>query len=132
VGIEIAALLALAVDQQIVAVEDRVIAGAQDPTGRDSNQGRPAGGNDVETLVGATTIAGSAEFADRAPRPVWPIDREDVGVERRCAVAVGDSGRRRRDKNSKEDEAEKERTLQWCSMTRSTMLYSFASSALMK
>ena len=32
----------------------------------------------------------------------------------------------------KQGEAEKERALQWCSMTRSTMLYSFASSAVMK
>ena len=132
VGVEIAALLALAVDQQVVAVEDRVVAHPQHATGRDGNQGRPASRNDVEAFVGAAAVARSAEFADGAAGPVRPVDREEMGVERRCAVAIEGSGRRRRDERNEEDEAEKERALQWCSMTRSTMLYSFASSALMK
>jgi hypothetical protein len=33
VGIEVAAALALAVDQQVIAVQDRVVAGAQCPAG---------------------------------------------------------------------------------------------------
>ncbi len=131
-GVEVAALLALAVEQQVVAVEDWVVAGPQHQAGRNGNQGRAASGDDVEAFVSTAAIARSAEFADRAPRPVRPVDREDVGVERRCAIAAGNSGSSRRDERDKEDEAEEERALQWCSMTRSTMLYSFASSALMK
>jgi hypothetical protein len=132
VGVEVAALLALAVDQQEVAVEDGVIARAQHAAGRDSDQGRTARGDDVEAFVGAASTARRAEFADGTPRPVRPRDREDVGVERRCAVALGDSGRRRRDERDEDNQDEKERALQWCSITRSTMLYSFASSAVMK
>ena len=39
---------------------------------------------------------------------------------------------RRQDRESENEGREEKRALQWCSMTRSTMLYSFASSALMK
>jgi hypothetical protein len=132
VGVEVAALLAQAVDQQVVAVEDRVIADPQHPAGRRGDQGRTTGGDDVESFVDATTAARRAEFADGAARPVRAVNREDVGVERRRAVESGDRGRGRRDKRGEKNEGEKERTLQWCSMTRSTMLYSFASSALIK
>ncbi len=132
VGVEIAALLALAVDQQVVAVEDRVVTHPQHAAGRDGNQWRMAGGDDVEAFVAAAAAARRTELADRAAGPVRPVDREDVGIERRCAVAARNGGRRRRDEGNEEDETEKERALQWCSMTRSTMLYSFASSALMK
>ncbi len=132
VGVEIASLLTLAMDQQVVAVEDRVIARAQDAAGRDRDQGRPAGGDDVEAFVGAAAVAGSSEFTDRATSPVRPIDREDMSEEFSPAGSRRRRSGRRRDKRGKEDEAEEERALQWCSMTRSTMLYSFASSALMK
>lgn len=132
VSVEVAALLALAVDQQVVAVEDRVIAHVQHKAGRDGNQGRAAGGDDVEAFVRPATAARGAEFADGAARPVRPVYGEDMRVELGPAGSSGGLGYRRRDKRSKEDEAEKERALQWCSMTRSTMLYSFASSALMK
>jgi len=57
VGIEVAALLTLAVDQQVVAVEDRVEARAQHAAGRDGDKGRAAGGDDVEAFVSATAAA---------------------------------------------------------------------------
>jgi hypothetical protein len=132
VGVEVAALLALAVDQQVVAVESRVVAPAQHAAGRSGDQGRAAGGDDVEAFVAAATVAGGAELADRAAGPVRAVDREDVGVERRRAVMRRDRSRGRRDERGEKYDGEKQRTLQWCSMTRSTMLYSFASSALMK
>jgi hypothetical protein len=132
VGVEVAAVLALAVDQQVVAVEDRVIADPQNAAGRRGDKGRAAGGDDVEAFVGAAAVAGGAELADRAAGPVRAIDREDVVVERSRAVAGRCCGCSRRDERSEQYQGEKERALQWCSMTRSTMLYSFASSALMK
>jgi hypothetical protein len=88
VSVEVAAVLAFAVDQQVVPVEDRVT--------------------------------------------VRRLDREDVAVVGNAAVAAGDLGRSGRGERRQKQEAEEERALQWCSMTRSTMLYSFASSALMK
>jgi hypothetical protein len=78
---------------------------------------------------------GAPKFADRAARPVRPEHREDVGVEGRGAVAAayGSACCERGGCESRErEETEDERALQWCSMTRSTRLYSFASSALMK
>jgi hypothetical protein len=128
VSVEVTAPLALAVDQQVVAVEDRVIADAQHATGGHGHEGRATGGDDVEALMGAATATRSAEFADGATRSVRPVDRKDVGVELGRAIASED---RRRECGEK-DEGGKKRTLQWCSMTRSTMLYSFASSAVMK
>jgi hypothetical protein len=57
-----------------------------------------------------------------------PGDREDMAEEIRAAA-----GRRRRARYRESQEDDKEgRALQWCSMTRSTRLYSVASSALMK
>ena len=81
VGVEIAAVLALAVDQQVVAVEDGVVAGPQHPAGRDGYQRRAAGSDDVEAFVDAPAAARRPELADSPPRPVRPLDREDVGVE---------------------------------------------------
>jgi hypothetical protein len=60
------------------------------------------------------------------------LDREDVSVEGKAAVASGDLGGRGRGEGREDEQGEEKRALQWCSMTRSTMLYSFASSALMK
>ncbi len=131
VGVEVGAVLALTVDQQVVAVEDRVIAAAQHPPGRDGDQRRAAGGDDVEAFVTAAAAARGTEFADRPARPVRPLDREDVGVELGSSVA-DDLSRYGRSEDCEQDEAEEEEALQWCSMTRSTMLYSFASSAVMK
>jgi hypothetical protein len=132
VGVEVAAGLPLAVDQDVVAVEDGVIAPTQDAAVGDGDQLGAAGGDNVEALVGAAARAGRAELADGAADAVRPLDREDVAVEGEAAVASGDPGRGRCRERGEQDESEKGRALQWCSMTRSTMLYSTASSALMK
>jgi hypothetical protein len=44
----------------------------------------------------------------------------------------GSGGCGRGNKEQKKNYSEEARPRQWCAMTRSTMLYSFASSALMK
>lgn len=86
VGVEVAAPLGLAVDQQVVAVEDRVIAGAQHAPGRRRDERRPTGGDDVKALMSAPAAARDAELADVAAGPVGPSDREDVGEEFRPAA----------------------------------------------
>jgi hypothetical protein len=132
VGVEVAAALAFAVDQEVVAVEDRVIAGADDTAVADRHQPRPAGGGDVEALVDATAVAAGAELADGAAAAVRALDGIDVAVVGNAAGGAGDPGRGG-DRRGREDyEGEKDGARQWCSMTRSTMLYSTASSALMK
>jgi hypothetical protein len=93
VGVEVAAVLAFAVDQQVVAVEDRVVAAAQDAAVAYGNQRGVAGGDDVEALVAAAAAARGAEFADVAARAVGTLDREDVVVVGDGAVAGGDAGR---------------------------------------
>jgi hypothetical protein len=132
VGVEVAALLAFAVNQQVVAVEDWVVAGPQNTAVGDRDQLGPAGGDDVEALVDAAAAARGAELADRAADPVRALDREDVAVIGDAADRAGDACRGRVGQGDENDEGEKGRALQWCSMTRSTMLYSTASSALMK
>ena len=99
VGVEVGALLALAVDQQVVAVEDRVIAGSQDPAVSHRYQRRAAGGEDVKALVGAPAAAGGAEFADRAAGSVRALDREDVAEIGDGAVIGDDPGRGRGGQN---------------------------------
>jgi hypothetical protein len=91
-----------------------------------------AGGDDVEALVGATAVTAGAEFAHGAADPVRALDREDVAVIGGAADGTGDASRGRGGRGEEKGEGEKGRALQWCSMTRSTMLYSTASSALMK
>jgi len=86
VGVEVGAVLACAVDQQVVAVEDRVIAAAQDLAGADRDQRGAAGGEDVEALVGAPAAARGAEFADRAAAAVRALNREDVAEIGEAAV----------------------------------------------
>lgn len=132
VGVEVAALLALAVDFQIVAVEDRVVAGAKHLAGGGGDQFGPAGGEDIEAFVDAAAVARGGELADRTAFAVRALDREDVGVEGLGPIGAGDTSGGGRRERREQDESEKGRALQWCSMTRSTMLYSFASSALMK
>jgi hypothetical protein len=132
VGVEIATPLAFAVNQQVVAVEDRVVAGPENAAVADGDQLGLAGGDDVEALVGAAAVTAGAEFADRAADPVWALDREDVTVIGNAADGTGDASRGRNGQGEEKGESEKDRALQWCSMTRSTMLYSTASSALMK
>jgi hypothetical protein len=134
VGVEEAAALALAVDQQVVAVEDRVVAAPQQAPGRNRYQRRAAGGDDVEAFVGATAASRGAELPDRPARPVRPANREDMRVELGAAVPIPACRRIDRVSESGGDEESGDRRAppQWCSMTRSTRLYSFASSALMK
>src|SRR5436305_1726912 len=87
VGVEVGAVLAFTVDQQVVAVEDWVITAAQDLAVADGDQRRVAGGDDVEALVGAAAIAGGAEFANWAAGAVGTLDREDVAVRGDTAVS---------------------------------------------
>ncbi len=93
VGVEVAAVLGFAVDQQVVAVEDWVVAAAQNAAIADRYQRRVAGGDDVEALVSAAAAARGAEFADVAARAVRALDREDVVVVGDGAIAGGDAGR---------------------------------------
>jgi hypothetical protein len=95
VGVEVAAVLVFAVDQQIVAVEDWVVAGAQDAAAADGYQRRVASGDDVEALVGSAATARGTEFADVAARAVCALDREDVVVVGDGAIAGDDAGRGR-------------------------------------
>ena len=94
-GVEVGAILGFAVDQQVVAVEDWVVAGAQDAAVAYRYQRRVAGGDDVEALVAAAAAAWGAEFADVAARAVGALDREDVVVVGDSAVAGGDASRGR-------------------------------------
>jgi hypothetical protein len=105
VGVEVATVLAFAVDQQVVAVEDRVIAAAQDAAVANGYQRRVAGCDDVEALVGATAAARGAEFADRAAAAVRTLDREDVIVIRDGAVTGGEVGRCGSGKRREEEES---------------------------
>jgi hypothetical protein len=84
------------VDQQVVAVEDRVIAAAQGSAIADRDQGSAASGEDVKALVGAAAAAGGAEFADWAAGVVGALDRKDVAEIGDGAVIGGDPGRGRR------------------------------------
>ena len=140
---EVAAVLALTVDFQVVAVEDRVVAGPPNLAGDGRDDLDPAAGEDVEAFVDAAARARRAEFAYRAPFAVRALNREDVGEEGNAAVAaaervvrIGCDGRGvgREEEKGDEGRALQRRALraQWCSITRSTMWYSFASSALMK
>jgi hypothetical protein len=103
VGVEVGAVLAFAVDQQVIAVEDRVIAGPQHLAVADRYQRCVAGGDDVEAFVGAAAVAGGPEFADRAAGAVWALDREDVAVEGGGAIAI-ENLRRRRSGGKREEE----------------------------
>ena len=86
VRIEVGAILAFAVDQEVVAVENRVIAGSQDLAVANGDQWRAAGRNDVESLVGPAAAAGGAEFTDRASGAVRALDGEDVAVVGKTTV----------------------------------------------
>lgn len=93
VSVEVAALLAFAVDQQVVAVEDRVIARLQHRAVADRDQRGPASGDDVEALVSAAAAARGAEFADRTAAAMRALDGEDVGVVLDGTIATGDASR---------------------------------------
>jgi hypothetical protein len=92
VGVEVRAVLAFTVDQQVVAIEDRVIAGAQHLAVAHGHQRRVTGGDDVEALVGAAATAGGAEFTDRATGSVRTIDGKDVAVIGDATVSGSDAG----------------------------------------
>lgn len=85
-GVEVATPLSFAVDQQVIAVEDRVIAGTHHAAAANGDEGCAAVRNYVETLVGAATAAGGAELTYVAARPVRSLGREDVVVEGEAAV----------------------------------------------
>jgi len=104
VGVEVGTVLSFAVDEEVVAVEDWVVAGAQHFAVANRDQWSSAGGDDVEAFVDAAAVAGSAEFADWAAGAVRALDREDVAVVGSGAVAVGDSGRGRDCENCKKEE----------------------------
>jgi hypothetical protein len=95
VTVEVAALLPFAVDQEVVAVENWVIAPAQDSTAANGDQRGIAGGDDVEALMRAAAAAGSAELADVAAGPVRALDREDVVEVGEAAVGRGDASESR-------------------------------------
>lgn len=92
VGVEIGAVLGFAVDEEVVAVEDRVVAAAKNLAVADGDEGGVAGGDDVEALMGAATAAGGAELADVAAGAVRAVDRKDVVVVGEAAVGVDDPG----------------------------------------
>lgn len=129
VRVEVGAALPPASDQHEVAVEDRVVTAPRHHPVRRRHERRPAAGNYVEPLVRASAAARSPELADRPTLPVRRVDRECMRPELRPTAA-----RLRRGGKQKEGNREEEggAGAQWCSMTRSTRLYSFASSALMK
>ena len=123
------------VDQQVVAVEDRVVADFTDLAGDGGDQFGPAGGEDVEAFVDPSAVARRAEFTDRTAFAMRPPDREDVPEPFDPTVLRPERDRRGGSGGNgeqQEDYEEKPEPRQWCAMTRSTMLYSFASSALMK
>jgi hypothetical protein len=106
-------VLALAVDQQVVAVEDRVVAGFADPAGGDGDDLGPAGGEDVEAFVDAAAVARRPEFADRPAFAVRSPDREDVveefdravgGAQRVARGGAGDGRRGGEDEYGEEGE----------------------------
>ena len=120
VGVEVAAVLALAVDFEVVAVEDRVIARLPDLAGSRGDDLGAAAGEDVEAFVDAAAAAGRAELADRAAFPVRGLDREDMSEEGDAAVAAaervvrsgeGGLGQRREEEEREEGVALQRRAL---------------------
>src|SRR4029077_16916219 len=61
-----------AVDQQVVAVEDRVVADFPPLAGHRADQFGPTGGEDVEAFVDPPAIARCAKFTDRPAFSVRP------------------------------------------------------------
>jgi hypothetical protein len=132
VSVEVAAALGFAADQQVVAVEDGVVAALEHAAVADRDQAGATGSGDVEAFVDAAATAGGVEFADCAADAVRSLDREDVAEIGSAALRAGDAGGDGGGECREQQDNEKSGAPQWCSMTRSTMLYSFASSALMK
>lgn len=101
VGIEVAAVLAFAVDQQVVAVQGRVVAPAKDPSAAHRDQRRPTGSRDVEPFVPPSSIPRRPEFSNGPPRPMRPVHGEDVRVVLDAAV------RTREGRGGEDEEGEK-------------------------
>ena len=80
VGVEIAAALAFAVDQDVVAVEDRVVAGLPDAPIADGYQPGAAASGDVKPFMDPPPIARRMKFPDRPSKPMSPLNRKDVPV----------------------------------------------------
>jgi len=80
VGIEVAAPLAFAVEQQVPAVENGVEAAPQHLAVAHRYQPRSASGGHVEAFVNAAAAARRVELADRASHPVRPPHGENVAV----------------------------------------------------
>jgi len=76
------------VDQQVVAVEDRVEAPSQDPAVANRDQLRAAGSGDVESFVDSPAVARRVVFADSPARTMSVRDREDVAEVGDAAVAA--------------------------------------------
>jgi hypothetical protein len=104
VGIEVGAVLAFAVDQQVVAIEDRVIAGAQNHPASHRHKWCAAGGDDVEAFVGAAAAARRPEFANVAASSVRALDGKDVVVISEPAVKGDDAGAGWCDESREEEE----------------------------
>lgn len=86
VGVEVAAPLPFPMDQQVVAVKDRVIACLEHLSVADRDEGCATSRDDVEALMGAAAAAGSTELAYIAADPVGALDGEDVVVVGEAAV----------------------------------------------
>jgi len=102
VGVEVAAALARRADQQVVAVEDGVVAAAADPAAGRGDQRRAAGGDNIEALMGAPAAARRAELADVAARPVRTGDGK--GVSAKGSPAIAGMGGRRGDEGCEQEE----------------------------
>ncbi len=105
VSVEVGAVLAFAVNQKVVAVEDRVVSRLQDLAVADGDQGRAASRDDVEALVGAAAAAWGAEFADVAAGTVRALDREDVVVIVDATIGGDDGGTCRCCESREEEES---------------------------
>lgn len=112
VRVEVASLLPFAVDQQVVAVEDRVVTGAEHLAASHSDQRRAAGRHDVEAFMPAPTAAGRAVFTDRPPRPMRPLHRKDVVVVTDGAVGSDELGGRRSGERREQRKGEEKYALQ--------------------
>src|SRR5262249_27352710 len=104
VGVEIAAILALAVDQEVVAVEDGIEAATKNDAGSNRHQPRSARGDDVKPFVRPAAIPRSPEFTDRAAGPVRAQDREDVAavLETARSGSSGGGGNQQRQRRNRD------------------------------
>jgi hypothetical protein len=81
VGVPVLAPLAQSPDDDVVAVESRVVGALDYGAGGDGRQRRAAAGGDVEALVAPAAVPRSVEFTDRAAGAVCPPHWEEVAVK---------------------------------------------------